>query len=375
VEHAKPLPDAEQAFALLQEVRRNAEPVLRKQGWRVLSLVELCCCKDAPEHGRSLNIAGWCRPAGDGQTATRIALRLRRSKRSGHSLLGFDDLFDTMLHEMSHIIHSKHTPAFFELMDTLREEWSSLKDKGCVLDAQGFPTVGGRRAGCFSHNPDKPAQCRALALAAAERRAALGRLMGSGCARSEDSSKHEWRNLSQRARAARAAERRAADALRGLGEEELPDASADHTQHLSGLTLQTPLHSATEDNTSAHAAAHCEPSLPSAKRQRFCKCSSCFEKCQSGCLDKACKQHSIPCPPAPLPAGDKLLSSNGFHKDTGNNMPQSKDLLTAKALAVSAETYEDEEARCLQLALEASMHCNHRALRVLGRVIEVSDEE
>eukprot|EP00444_Apocalathium_aciculiferum_P045570 CAMPEP_0183526546 /NCGR_PEP_ID=MMETSP0371-20130417/21399_1 /TAXON_ID=268820 /ORGANISM="Peridinium aciculiferum, Strain PAER-2" /LENGTH=176 /DNA_ID=CAMNT_0025725915 /DNA_START=64 /DNA_END=590 /DNA_ORIENTATION=- len=162
VEHATALPEADRARALLDDVRRHAEPVLRARGWRVRRLAELCCCKAAPESGKSANVAGWCLPAGDGQTAQTIALRLRKPKGGGHGLLPFESLFETMLHEMAHIVHSRHSPAFFELMDELRVEWEGLLAKGHVLDAAGFPLIGGSRMTFAAHNPTSTEQGRTL---------------------------------------------------------------------------------------------------------------------------------------------------------------------------------------------------------------------
>lgn len=218
VQHAESLPEASLAILLLERVRRNAEAILLARHWRVLALVELCCCKAAPEK-TAAHVAGWCIPAGDGMTAQKIAIRLRRPKGKGHQLLSFEDVFGTMLHELAHIVHSKHTPAFYRLMDELQAQWEELEASGQVLDERGFPTVGGQRMDSSRHNPS-PQKARALALAAAERRRVAPRPTPLGYGHEPSS----WRSLPPRERAARAAERRASDATRGFGEEELPEA-------------------------------------------------------------------------------------------------------------------------------------------------------
>ncbi|CAK0819940.1 unnamed protein product, partial [Prorocentrum cordatum] len=219
VEHGASLPDAEAARSLLDRVRRNAEAVLQARGWRVGALVELCCCKLAPETSRG-GVAGWCMPEGDSATAKRIALRLRSPKGEGHGLLDFECVFDTMLHEIAHIVHSRHTAGFYQLWDELRAEWGRLALAGRVLDEGGFPTVGGQRTGEGTHNPPSVAAGRARALAAAEARAKVSALMGSG----RLGGAAGWEALAPRERAALAAERRLADQARGLGDDELPEA-------------------------------------------------------------------------------------------------------------------------------------------------------
>ena len=217
IEHAPTLPQSEAALQLLERVRRNAEAVLRARGWCVLELVELCCCKVAPEQKPS-TVAGWCIAAGDGKTANRIALRLRAPKGQGHGMLPFEEVFGTMLHELTHIIHSKHTAAFYELMGELSKQWEQLEATGQVLDASGFPTVGGHRVDPMNHNPSAAEASQMQALAA-ERRRRMNRLMGSG----KLGGSSDWKHLPLREKAARAAERRAAEAKLGFGPEELPD--------------------------------------------------------------------------------------------------------------------------------------------------------
>ena len=218
IRHAATLPASDVALRLLERVQRNAEAVLRARGWRVLELVELCCCKVAPEQ-KPGSVAGWCMPAGDAKTATRIALRLRAPKGQGHKILPFEEVFGTMLHELAHIIHLKHTAAFYELMDDLSKQWEQLQATGHVLDESGFPTVGGHRVDPMKHNPS-PGLATKLQAKAAEQRLKVNQLMGSG----ELGGHSDWKQLPLREKAARAAERRAArEAKWGFGPEELPD--------------------------------------------------------------------------------------------------------------------------------------------------------
>ncbi|CAE7341373.1 WSS1, partial [Symbiodinium sp. CCMP2456] len=217
IRHAATLPESDVALRLLERVQRNAEAVLRARGWRVLELVELCCCKAAPEQ-KPGSVAGWCIPAGDAKTATRIALRLRAPKGQGHRIMPFEEVFGTMLHELTHIIHLKHTAAFYELMDELSKQWEQLEATGHVLDESGFPTVGGHRVDPMKHNPSIGLATK-LQAKAAEQRLKVNQLMGSG----KLGGQSDWKQLPLREKAARAAERRAAEAKRGFGPDELPD--------------------------------------------------------------------------------------------------------------------------------------------------------
>ena len=275
VHHASALPDASSALALLERVKRNAEALLKARGWSVLSLVELCCCKVAPEKTAG-HVAGWCIPVGDCKTAERIAIRLRNPKGKGHSLLSFESVFGTMLHELAHIVHLKHTPAFYQLMDELQNEWERLEAAGHVLDEQGFPTVGGQRIDTSQHNPRSTVQVRALALAAAEKRERLNGIMSSQKL-GHGNEPANWRSLPPRERAARAAERRAREAALGFGDEEQP---------------QNALTTATSSQISDISHRPFDEIRPP-KRRKFCN----HNGCQCGqCLREAAKTAKFPSP-------------------------------------------------------------------------------
>eukprot|EP00438_Fugacium_kawagutii_P033734 Skav220014 [mRNA] locus=scaffold947:329536:330591:+ [translate_table: standard] len=261
VHHASALPDASSALALLERVKRNAEALLRARGWSVLSLVELCCCKVAPEKTAG-HVEGWCIPAGDCKTAERIAIRLRTPKGKGHHVLDFESVFGTMLHELAHIVHSKHTPAFYQLMDELQNQWERLEASGQVLDEHGFPTVGGHRVDTSQHNPST-GHARALALAAAEKRERLNGIMSS---QRLGGKRSDWESLPPRERAARAAERRAREAALGFGEEEEPQNVLTSVTDKRGLP-QIPFQSASLDVRPAKRLRICA--------QNRCQCGTC----------------------------------------------------------------------------------------------------
>ena len=184
VDHIKKLPDADKAQKLLEEMARHINPLLKARGWRVLKLYEICCCTAG---GKNLGVGGFCCPAGDKVTSRRIAIRLRTPGRGpdadqwgAHSLRDFDHCMRILIHEISHIVHGNHSAAFYELMAELTKQYETYKEKGVVLDAQGMPIIGGRKADESRHNPASMRDAREKALGAAEARAKIGQLMGGG---------------------------------------------------------------------------------------------------------------------------------------------------------------------------------------------------
>lgn len=102
----------------------------------------------------------------------KILLRLRHAGDQ-NQFLPVEQVTDTMLHELSHIVHGDHDAAFHALWDQLRDEHEGLLMKGYT--GEGFLTEG-RRLGGSSEPPMHEA--RRLARAAAERRRA--QTAGSG---------------------------------------------------------------------------------------------------------------------------------------------------------------------------------------------------
>lgn len=197
------LPNLEKAKELLDTLRRNIEPILRRRGWRVLALAEI-----SKKKNRSGNAIGWCLPAGDASTAEKVAIELRKGWAG--QFKPFESLMGTMIHELAHIVHSQHRAPFYRLMDELEEEWGTFVANGQVLDSCGFPTNGGHRLGGEQH------------------------IVGS--VKSGRKQRSDWSKLSQRDAAALAAERRAADASAGFADEELWPGSKE-ALHVSAQEL------------------------------------------------------------------------------------------------------------------------------------------
>eukprot|EP00927_Polykrikos_kofoidii_P028066 TRINITY_DN24565_c0_g1_i1.p1 TRINITY_DN24565_c0_g1~~TRINITY_DN24565_c0_g1_i1.p1 ORF type:complete len:480 (+),score=82.24 TRINITY_DN24565_c0_g1_i1:81-1442(+) len=250
VKAAPSLPNDFDAQKLLETLGRHSEPILRRRGWRVAKLVEI----GPEEYRRSPNVLGWCRPTGDSVHSEEIRILLRHYP--SNTFREFNTLIGTMLHELTHIVHGFHNASFYRLLDELKKDWTKHVVAGRVLDADGFPTTGGRRLGgsaggmgfgvdigaanmpdavnkSVCNGPDGTdalsrgksrgggtgrgrGRGRRLAWGVGKR---SGRAGGRGSRGGRGAS--FWDALSPRERAAQAAERRAADALNGFGDEEL----------------------------------------------------------------------------------------------------------------------------------------------------------
>ncbi|XP_056167943.1 DNA-dependent metalloprotease WSS1-like [Syzygium oleosum] len=186
----------EDARKVLEKVAKQVQPIMRKRKWKVEILSEFC----PPNPSLlGLNIGG----------GAEIKLRLRRPNNEW-DFFPYEQILDTMLHELCHIEYGPHNTDFYNLLDEIRKECEELMAKGITGTGQGFD-LPGRRLGGFSRQPP-PSSLRQTALAAAENRARRGALLPSGPRRIGGDS--DIRNaLSPIQAAAMAAERRLRDEL------------------------------------------------------------------------------------------------------------------------------------------------------------------
>ncbi|KAI4321715.1 hypothetical protein MLD38_035063 [Melastoma candidum] len=186
-------PGEDKARAFLDGIAKQVQPIMRKRLWRVKILSEFC-----PKNGRLLGLN-----VGRGIA---VKLRLRRPNREDE-FIPYNNVLDTMLHELCHIVHGPHDAKFYALWDELRKECEQLMENGITGSGQGFD-LQGRRLGGISRQPPI-SSLQKTALAAAERRKVLGSLLPSGARRlGGDSS---LMALSPAQAAAMAAERRLQD--------------------------------------------------------------------------------------------------------------------------------------------------------------------
>ncbi|WOL08595.1 hypothetical protein Cni_G17348 [Canna indica] len=157
-------PGEEEARRLLDRIAKQVQPIMRRRKWRVKLLSEFC---PANPSLLGLNVGG----------GVEVKIRLRRPNRDW-DFLPFEQVLDTMLHELCHNKHGPHNAAFYKLWDELRKECEELVSKGITGTGQGFDAPG-RRLGGFSRQPPV-SSLRETAAAAAAKRARLGDLLPSG---------------------------------------------------------------------------------------------------------------------------------------------------------------------------------------------------
>ena len=155
VAHIPTLPSADSAKAMLERVCKEFEPIVKRRGYNVKSVSEMCCCFDGLDFtpktgerskGRKCRVMAhnvW----GYNQTMTRgrykshtVHLRLRHP-RSHDRLLLYEDVAGTMAHELAHCEIGPHNDAFNKLMDEILEEHMLLQSQSFGTPREG--TVSG----------------------------------------------------------------------------------------------------------------------------------------------------------------------------------------------------------------------------------------
>lgn len=152
------------ARQILEKVAKQVQPIMRKHKWKVRILSEFC---PANPSLLGINIGG----------GAEVKLRLRRPNREWE-FFPYEQILDTMLHELCHNEYGPHNADFYKLWDEIRKESEELMAKGITGTGKGFD-LPGRRLGGFSRQPPL-SQLRQSALAAAENRARRGALLPSG---------------------------------------------------------------------------------------------------------------------------------------------------------------------------------------------------
>lgn len=122
---------AAEALQTLRKIASLVKPIMRQRNWHVGVLAEFY----PPEHNLlGLNIGG-------GQ---KICLRLRYPGDE-RQFLPLDNVVDTMLHELVHIVQGPHDEVFHKLWNTLRDEHEALARKGYT--GEGFLSTGRKLGG------------------------------------------------------------------------------------------------------------------------------------------------------------------------------------------------------------------------------------
>ncbi|KAJ0421923.1 WLM domain-containing protein [Aspergillus carlsbadensis] len=157
-QHERHRPREAEALLMLRKIASLVKPIMRQRSWKVGILCEF--------YPQTRNLLGLNVNAG-----AKICLRLRHPSDQ-NQFLPLNEVVDTMLHELCHIVHGPHDRHFHALWDQLRDEHMELSIKGYT--GEGFLSHGKRLGG--RNVPIDEA--RRLARAAAEARQT--QLAGSG---------------------------------------------------------------------------------------------------------------------------------------------------------------------------------------------------
>ncbi|KKK19736.1 hypothetical protein P175DRAFT_0522442 [Aspergillus ochraceoroseus IBT 24754] len=149
-QHDKHRPRESEALLILRKIASLVKPIMRRRSWKVGTLCEF--------YPQQQNLLGLNVNAGQ-----KICLRLRYPGDQGQ-FLPLEQVVDTMLHELCHIVHGPHNQQFHALWNQLRDEHTELAIKGYT--GEGFLSDG-RRLGGRKIPID---EARRQARAAAERR-------------------------------------------------------------------------------------------------------------------------------------------------------------------------------------------------------------
>ncbi|EJT73928.1 hypothetical protein GGTG_07782 [Gaeumannomyces tritici R3-111a-1] len=151
--HLQHLPRHQEALHSLKRLASLVKPIMRARGWKVGQLAEFY-----PDQRELLGL--------NVNRGQKILVRLRYPN-DATLFLPFEQVADTMLHELSHIVHGPHDAKFHALWDQLRDEHEGLLLKGYT--GEGFLSEGQRLGG--GHGGQLPPhEARRLARAAAEKR-------------------------------------------------------------------------------------------------------------------------------------------------------------------------------------------------------------
>ncbi|KAJ5683522.1 hypothetical protein N7462_006687 [Penicillium macrosclerotiorum] len=145
--HEKQRPRESEALFTLRKVASIVKPIMRQRAWRVGVLCEF--------YPRESNLLGLNYNSGQ-----KICLRLRYASDSTQ-FLPIEQVVDTMLHELCHIVHGPHNRQFHALWNQLRDEHEELVIKGYT--GEGFLSQGKRLGGSRIPLDEARRQARAAA--------------------------------------------------------------------------------------------------------------------------------------------------------------------------------------------------------------------
>ncbi|KAI2401853.1 hypothetical protein LOZ67_002129 [Ophidiomyces ophidiicola] len=130
-QHHKHRAKEAEALTLLRRVASLVKPIMRQRSWKVHTLSEFY-----PSTARLLGL--------NVNHGDKICLRLRQHYDE-RVFLPYEEIVDTMLHELCHIVHGEHNAKFHALWNQLRLECERLIRNGYT--GEGFLSEGRRLGG------------------------------------------------------------------------------------------------------------------------------------------------------------------------------------------------------------------------------------
>ncbi|KAJ3106695.1 hypothetical protein HDU97_005847 [Phlyctochytrium planicorne] len=204
-----------EALAMLKRVASLVKPLMKKRSWTLPILREF--------YPQNPNLLGLNVNAG-----REIKIRLRFAQDETR-FFDFEDVLGTMLHELTHNVHGPHDAKFYKYLDDLTLELQDLRNKGWC--GEGFDAPGLRVGMGVSHNVPEH-QRRSAAIAAAEARAKVNKIMLPAGGKKLGGGNGGERRMAPGVMAALAAERRLRDSVwcgseGGVGEDAGKGAGSD----------------------------------------------------------------------------------------------------------------------------------------------------
>lgn len=163
-QHLRDKKRAGEALHMLRKIASIVKPIMRQRNWRVGTLAEF--------YPSQSNLLGLNTNHGD-----RIDLRLRYAGDE-NQFMPMNEIIDTMLHELSHIVHGPHNEHFYGLWVKLRDEHAALTAKGYT--GEGFLGKGDRLGGKRVPMEEMRRRARVAADQRAVRTKNSGSVLGGG---------------------------------------------------------------------------------------------------------------------------------------------------------------------------------------------------
>ncbi|RLN50783.1 hypothetical protein BBJ28_00020892 [Nothophytophthora sp. Chile5] len=142
-------PQRAQAQQLLERLATAVLPILTQRRFPVRRLLEFF-----PSNGSLLGMnVNRGAKIYIRRTWTLTGRLLLRPKRTPTSFLPYEALLETLLHELTHMVHGPHNQAFYQYLDELKAEMESLMVRGLVGEegAKFAGAGGGQRLGGSSN--------------------------------------------------------------------------------------------------------------------------------------------------------------------------------------------------------------------------------